>query len=147
MVVNPGSGQLTLTWGAASDNVGVSGYNVHRSTSAGFTPSAANRIAQPSDTTHTDTGLAAGVYYYRVTAQDAEGNIGPASNEASATVADTTPPSAPGTLTATGGRSKSILVLEPRERQPRRRQVQRPSIDYLGLHAVASNRIGQPTGI
>ena len=36
---------------------------------------------------YTDTGLAAGTYYYRVTAEDAAGNIGPASNEASATVA------------------------------------------------------------
>ena len=34
-------------------------------------------------TTYTDTGLAAGTYHYRVTAEDAAGNVGPASNEAS----------------------------------------------------------------
>ena len=43
----------------------------------GFTPSAANRIAQPTGTSYTDTGLAAGTYYYRVTAEDAAGNLGP----------------------------------------------------------------------
>ena len=33
-------GQVNLNWGAATDNLFVSSYNVHRSTSAGFTPSA-----------------------------------------------------------------------------------------------------------
>ena len=37
-----------LAWGAANDNVAVARYNVHRSTTSGFTPSAANRIAQPT---------------------------------------------------------------------------------------------------
>ena len=88
-----GPGQVSLAWGAATDDVGVTRYNVHRSASAGFTPSAANRIAQPAGTSYTNTGLAAGTYYYKVTAEDAAGNIGPASNEASATVAgDATPP-------------------------------------------------------
>ena len=102
----------------------------------GFTPSAANRIAQPTATTYTDTGLAPGVYYYRVTAEDAEGNVGPASNEATATVADTTPPSAPGTLTATGGSGQASLSWGAADRQRRRRAVQRPPLDDLGLHAV-----------
>ncbi len=101
-----GSGSLgsaSLSWGAASDNVGVTGYNVHRSASAGFTPSAANRIAQPTGTTFTDTGLAAGTYYYKVTAQDAAGNVGPASNEASVVVtSDTTPPTVSLTAPAAG---------------------------------------------
>ena len=35
-------------------------------TSAGFTPSAANRIAQPTGTSYSDTGLATGTYYYKV---------------------------------------------------------------------------------
>ena len=43
-----GLGQIGLSWGAATDNVGVARYNVHRGTSAGFTPSAGNRIAQPT---------------------------------------------------------------------------------------------------
>ena len=50
-----GLGQVSLSWGAATDNVGVVRYNVHRSTTPGFTPSAANRIAQPTGTSYTDT--------------------------------------------------------------------------------------------
>ena len=60
-----------------TDNIGVVHYNVYRSTTPGFTPSIANRIAQPTSTNYTDTGLAAGTYYYRVTAADAVGNISP----------------------------------------------------------------------
>ena len=33
-----GQSSVTLSWTAASDNVGVVRYNVHRSTTAGFTP-------------------------------------------------------------------------------------------------------------
>src|SRR4029079_10915498 len=46
-----------LSWSASSDNVGVTRYDVSRSTTSGFTPSAANRIAQPSGTSYSDTGL------------------------------------------------------------------------------------------
>jgi glucose/arabinose dehydrogenase len=88
-----GLGSVQLTWAAASDDVGVHHYNVHRGTTAGFTPTAANRIAQPTGTGYTDAGLAAGTYHYVVTAADAAGNVGPPSSEASATAtADTTPP-------------------------------------------------------
>ncbi|HLC42884.1 MAG TPA: LamG-like jellyroll fold domain-containing protein [Methylomirabilota bacterium] len=84
---------VILNWSASSDNVGVQNYNVHRSTSPGFTPSAANRIAQPSGTTYTNTGLAPGTYYYVVTAQDAAGNVSAPSNQVIGTaLADTTPP-------------------------------------------------------
>ena len=61
-------GQAQLSWTAASDNIGVARYNVHRGTSAGFTPTTGNRIAQPTGTSYTDSGLAAGTCYYRVTA-------------------------------------------------------------------------------
>src|SRR5207342_1176195 len=36
-----GLGSASLTWGLATDNVGVANYNVYRSTTAGFTPSPA----------------------------------------------------------------------------------------------------------
>ncbi len=85
LTANGGSGSAALSWTAATDNVGVVRYNVHRATAAGFTPSAGNRIAQPTGTTYTDV-VAAGTYFYKVTAEDAAGNVGPASNEASATV-------------------------------------------------------------
>ena len=41
------SGQVALSWGASSDPSGIARYSVHRSTTAGFTPSTANRVAQP----------------------------------------------------------------------------------------------------
>ena len=97
----------SLSWSASTDDVGVVRYNVHRGTSAGFTPSAGNRIAQPTATSYADTGLATGSYFYKVTAEDAAGNTSAASNEAAATVADATPPSVPGTLTATATASTS----------------------------------------
>ncbi len=88
-----GLGSVSLTWGTASDDTGVVRYNVHRSTTAGFTPSAANRVAQPTGTSYLDSGLSAGTYYYRVTAEDAAGNVGAPSNESSGVAtSDTTPP-------------------------------------------------------
>ena len=75
-----------MNWTAATDNVGVARYNVHRSTTAGFTPAAPNRVGQPTGTSYTDSGLAAGTYYYRVTAEDAAGNVSASSAELTATV-------------------------------------------------------------
>ena len=57
-------------------------YNVYRSTTAGFTPAAGNRVAQATGTSWTDSGRAAGTYYYRVTAEDAAGKRGPGLREA-----------------------------------------------------------------
>ena len=104
--------QVSLAWGAATDDVRLTRYNVHRSTIAGFTPSAANRIAQPTGTTHLDSGLAAGTYYYVVKAEDWAGNIGPGSNQATATVApDTAGPTVAVTSPAGGSTlSGSVTV-------------------------------------
>ena len=116
--------QVGLSWTAATDDVGVARYAVHRSTSAGFTPSEANRIGQPIGTSYTDIGLPAGTYYYRVTARDAAGNVGPASGEASATATvDTTAPtievdplgsvvSGPVTVTATGDDDQGLVGVQ-----------------------------------
>ena len=82
---------VSLSWSASTDNVGVARYDVYRSTTPGFTPAPGNRIAQPSGTSYTDSGLAAGTYYYKVQAEDAAGNLSASSNEASATVS-TAPP-------------------------------------------------------
>ena len=92
LTATPGPGQVALSWGAATDAGGIARYNVHRGTTAGFTPSAGNRIAQPTGTTYTDTSLSPGTYYYRVTAEDVAGNVGPASNEASGVVPVGPPP-------------------------------------------------------
>ena len=55
-----GLSSVTLSWTASTDNVGVVRYNVHRSTTSGFTPSAANRISQPTGTGYTDPGARTG---------------------------------------------------------------------------------------
>ena len=90
-----GIGTATLTWTASTDNTGVALYNVHRSTTSGFAADGGeSRSAQATATTFTDTGVAAGTYFYVVTAQDVAGNVSAPSNEARVTVlGDTTPPS------------------------------------------------------
>src|SRR5262249_9522795 len=88
-----GIGSVSLSWTGATDNVGVDHYDVYRSTTSGFTPSAANKVGQSTMTSYTDAGLAAGTYYYLVDAADASGNISAPSSQASAVVtADTTAP-------------------------------------------------------
>src|SRR6185503_17607193 len=93
LIATFGPSGIGLGWNASTDTVGVTNYNLHRSTTPGFTPTTANRIAQPTGTSYTDPGLAPGTYYYRVTAQDAANNVSTNSNEANATV-PAPPPSA-----------------------------------------------------
>src|SRR5205085_1380378 len=103
LTASGGIGSVSLSWSASTDNVGVANYNVHRSTTPNFTPSTANRIAQPTSTNYTDSGMPAGTYYYRVTAQDAAGNVSAASNQASGTAsADTVAPTVSITAPANG---------------------------------------------
>ena len=92
LAATPAIGRATLGWNASTDTVGVHHYNVHRSTTPNFTPAAANRIAQPTTNSYVDNGLAGGTYYYRVTAEDAAGNISGSSNEATAVVPADQPP-------------------------------------------------------
>ena len=107
-----GTTQINLSWGAATDNVAVSGYRIERCQGAGC--SNFSQIAAPTGTgtTYNDTGLTAGTTYrYRVRATDSAGNLGSYSNTAGTTTqaaADTTPPSAPGTLTATASGTTQI---------------------------------------
>jgi chitodextrinase len=102
--------QINLAWTASTDNVAVTGYKVERCSGAGC--STFSQIATPSGTTFNDTGLTAStVYSYRVRANDAAGNNSSYSNTASATTSaatDTTPPTAPGNLTATAASSSQI---------------------------------------
>jgi chitodextrinase len=94
--------QVNLAWTAATDNVGVTGYLVERCQGAGCS-NFAQIGTTTTATTFNSTGLApATSYSYRVRATDAANNLGPYSNVASTTtLADTTPPTAPGSLTAT----------------------------------------------
>src|SRR5262249_2623797 len=72
-------GSVSLGWTSATDNIGVTLYNVYRSTTSGFTPSATNQIGTSTTTTYTDF-VVAGTYYYLVAAQDAAVNVGQPSN-------------------------------------------------------------------
>ena len=86
--------QVDLSWRAAGDNVGVTGYDVLRD----GVPIA----TLGTDTVYQDTGLAPGsLYRYQVRARDAAGNSSDPSLAASATTRDTTPPTSPTGLTAT----------------------------------------------
>lgn len=80
-----------LTWTASTDNVAVTSYQVYRGTSAGFVADTASRIADTTDTSFSDAGLAAGTWFYRVTASDAAGNVSEASESVAAIVASANP--------------------------------------------------------
>ncbi|MFC6092139.1 CARDB domain-containing protein [Saccharothrix lopnurensis] len=63
--------QIRLSWSAATDDVGVTGYTVHRDGSP---------IATVAGTTHTDTRPTTATVSYTVRARDAAGNESPDSN-------------------------------------------------------------------
>ena len=90
---------IALTWSASTDDVGVAFYSVERCLAAycsAFVP-----VAAPTGTSYSDTGLVLNLSYrYRVRATDAAGNNSPYSPPVVATPVDTTPPTAPGNLTA-----------------------------------------------
>ena len=146
---------VSLSWSAASDDRGVTEYRVHRSTTSGFTPSAANRIATvTSGTTYSDRGLAPGNYFYAVVAADAAGNLSPASREEPATVQpDTTAPTV--SIGARHGRRHGLRH-DRRERQrvrrprrelgpvpARRREPRRGRHERALLHELGHRRRGQ----
>ena len=67
----------SLSWSAAGDNVGVTGYDVYRG---------GTLVGTSTGTSYTDTGLSASTgYSYTVKAVDAAGNLSAASNSATAT--------------------------------------------------------------
>lgn len=100
-----GTSSIALKWNAATDNVGVTGYRVYRN---------GTRITQTANTSHTDTGLAAGTQYsYRVSAIDAAGNESTQSAAVTTTTAspsDTQKPSTPTGLTASTTSATEITV-------------------------------------
>jgi fibronectin type 3 domain-containing protein len=90
---------VRLTWTAATDNVGVTGYTIYR---AGVS------IGTSTTPAYTDSTPPSGrASSYTVRARDAAGNLGPASTAVSVTVpaaaADKTAPTAPGTFRAVAG--------------------------------------------
>ncbi|WP_306908027.1 DNRLRE domain-containing protein [Arthrobacter sp. B3I9] len=80
---------VAVSWNASTDNVGVTGYQIHRAATSGFAPSEATLVAAVNGSTlsWTDAGRPAGTSYYQVLAVDEAGNVSGPSNEATATVA------------------------------------------------------------
>ncbi|MGW0798320.1 discoidin domain-containing protein [Streptomyces sp. NPDC002692] len=92
----PGTGQIKLTWGASSDDTGVTGYDIYangqlRATVAG------------NVLTYTDTQSASTDVTYFVRAKDAAGNVSSNSNSVTrkGSGGDTQAPTAPGNLAYT----------------------------------------------
>ena len=84
-----------LTWTAASDNIGVAAYDVYRNGTYLAT-------VAPAVTSYTDKTATAGTgYTYQVAARDLAGNTTKASVNVNGGAGDSTPPTAPGSLTAT----------------------------------------------
>lgn len=107
-----GLGTAALTWNAATDNVGVTQYNVYRAATAGFTPGVSNKVGQTGTTAFTNTGLGAGTYYYKVTAQDGAGNVSAPSEETTVAVtADTMPPAVAITTPADGATVNGVTAI------------------------------------
>ncbi len=103
-----GTAQVVLGWSASTDNVGVTGYRVYRSSGGG----AYAQVATPVGASYTDTGLTNGTAYsYKVAAVDAAGNLSAQSAVATATPGDTTPPSTPGSVTVTKNNSAHTITV------------------------------------
>jgi hypothetical protein len=80
---------VNLSWSAATATNGVMQYLIYRSTTPGFTPSESNMIAEGNTLSYMDANLSPSTYYYVVAAMDMQSNLGAASAQASATIANT----------------------------------------------------------
>jgi IPT/TIG domain/Fibronectin type III domain len=91
--------QINLAWSAAVETGGtIADYQVQRCLGAGCTNF--TQVGTSTTTTYPDSGLAEGIYNYRVSATDTAGSTGPFSNIATGMTLDTQPPTAPTNLTA-----------------------------------------------
>ena len=103
------SSRIDLSWSAASDNVGVTGYEIERCQGVGCSGFAA--VTTVSSLAWSDTGRSPGTSYsYRVRARDAAGNTGSYSAVATAVTptAVDNPPSAPTSLAASASGSSRV---------------------------------------
>ncbi len=94
---------VSLTWSASEDNVGVTGYDIYRGDKSGFDPSESAKIGESTELAFTDEDLDPGTYYYVVVAEDAAGNRSNASIETSLghRLVDAIAPTQPSDLAAT----------------------------------------------
>ncbi len=101
---------INLSWSASTDNVGVAGYKVERSTSSG---GPFDQIAVTSQASYADSIPSSEqnkTYYYRVKAYDIAGNESGHSNTASEFMPDVEPPSPPTSVSCSAQGPTSIRV-------------------------------------
>ncbi len=123
----PTTSAIPLTWGASTDDVGVTGYRVEKGGAlAGTTTS----------TGYTVTGLTCGTSYtFAVSASDAAGNVSaPATTTATTAPCDASPPSTPPGLTAGVATTTSIPLTWG------------PSTDDVGVTGYRVERDGTTLG-
>ena len=107
LTATPSSGQVSLTWTAATDNVGVTGYRVYRDGAL---------IASPVTAYYADTGLVNDTTHsYTVVAVDGSGNASAPSAPVNATpsapaAGDTQAPTVPGGLAGAPATGKVTLT-------------------------------------
>jgi YD repeat-containing protein len=88
----PSSSTVNLTWNAASDNVGVTGYRIYRNGS---------HIDNSATTSYSDGGRTGSMTYsYQVAAYDAATNVSGLSSSINVTTPDTIAPTTPTSLSA-----------------------------------------------
>jgi hypothetical protein len=105
VAANAGDTLVTLTWTASS---GATSYNVKRSLSNG---GPYGKIATPSSTTFSDSGVTNGnTYYYVVSALDTAGEGVDSAQTAATPFAPIAPPAAPANVVATSGNSQATLT-------------------------------------
>jgi len=101
---------LALNWSAATDNLGVTAYDVYRN---------GTKVTSVTSTSAGQNGLSCGTSYtFAVVARDAAGNSSPSAQLTAATSAcsasssstDTTPPSAPTGLNIVGATGSSVAL-------------------------------------
>ncbi|WP_339832506.1 carbohydrate binding domain-containing protein [Paenibacillus sp. FSL R7-0272] len=95
---------VTLQWTAATDNVGVDGYDIYRN---------GTKVGSSQTTEYTDTGLEpAKTYTYSIKARDKANNISDASQtlQVQTLVADTEPPTAPTNVVVKESTSSTVTV-------------------------------------
>ena len=88
------TGGVTLTWSASEDEDGIYGYRVYRGTDEDFAPSTDNLVGTTGATTTYTESPGFGIFYYKVLAENNDGNMSRSSPCAhAAAVYSGTPPS------------------------------------------------------